>query len=162
MSAGWISERDAARHDRIRSYLSRGISRRGAARAMGLGLSVVNRLLAGPLETEDVLRIEPCARRKRCAECGGPAVDIAAGRPLCRECMCPEPSNEYMVTERMYYTMRGAGSNLALEMGSVKNDSISLTAFNAKLNAAMKRIGLDPDVPQSLAFGQLAKAGGVR
>ena len=127
-------------------------------------MAVVNRLLDVNVATKDMLRREPCAKGKRCAECGDPAVDIEAGRPLCRECMCPDPSVEYLVAERLYYTMRGEGSNMAREMGAVKNDAISLTAFNAKLNAAMKKIGLDPGVPQEMVFGKLAKSasGGAR
>jgi hypothetical protein len=155
MSLDWQSERDAVLLARIRLCLARGLSRRGAALTIGIGLPKVHELLDLNEETEDTKRREPCAQRKRC-KCGAPAVDVVGGKPLCRRHMCPSPTRAQLAAERAYHFTRTIGSNLGQACGPGHNDSISLTAFNRLLNAAMLKHGLNPDVPTAALFGSAA------
>jgi len=155
MSLDLQSERDAVLLSRIRLCLASGLSRRGASRTVGVGLPKVSALLDLLDETEDTKRREPCAKRKRC-KCGAPAVDVVGGKPLCRRHMCPSPTRSQLAAERAYHFTRTLGSNLGQACGSAENDSISLSAFNRLLDAAMLKHGLNPDVPITALFGSAA------
>ncbi|MDD5542926.1 MAG: hypothetical protein PHX83_07095 [Acidobacteriia bacterium] len=165
MNSHWQSERDAVLLSRIRLCMARGLSRRGAARTVGIGLPKVNALLDLNEETEDTKRREPCAKRKRCIECGAPAVDVlyrhmddgsVIKRPLCRKHMCPDPTPRQREAELWYHISRSLGSNLGQAQGSGHNDSVSLSAFLKLLNAAMQKHGLNPDTPTAALFGSAA------
>jgi hypothetical protein len=144
----------------VRRQLARGLNRVGAARALGTTVGTVNRLLAAEnllerFAVEHLFR-EFAARGKACATCGGPAADIYDGRPLCRDCLCPDPTLAERAAERTYYATRGTtalGEAASSPVDRWAPGEVSMKGLRRRLAAACRERGIPNLAARGIMFG---------
>jgi len=146
----------------VRAQLRRGLSRRAAARALGVPLSAVDAILRDSVDPFEQFAAdrnfrEVGARGKRCAECGAPAADHLGGRPLCREHLCPDPDPDEE-RERHFLRMPSALGAIA---GKDRDEAggAKFKDLERALDAACARHGIPSCAHLGLLFGTPLEGG---